>query len=419
MWSVTPPAALIARQVRPLVLEALAENRATALLGARQVGKSTLAQSLAENEFPARYISLDDEASLDAARADPRGFIAGISERVVIDEIQRAPRLLLAIKERLDRDQTRGQFLLTGSANIQALPTVADALPGRVEYVKLWPLSQGELRGAPEQFIDTLFRGSLPQVSNAPVGRLPVVSLLSAGGYPELVGRGARGRSRFFSSYVESMIGRDIGDIANLRNVENVERLLYLFAARSGGLANFQSMASELGLDAHTVRSHTKILEDLFLIRRLKPWFANLGSRHVKTPKLYVVDSGLLAFLIRANERRIAEDEAIFGMMLESFVAMELLRQSDWAQELVTLFHYRDKEQREVDVVMESDGGEVVGVEVKATATPSRKDFAGLRYLRDRLGTRFKAGVVLYTGSDTLPFGDRIAAVPLSGLWAS
>jgi hypothetical protein len=178
-------------------------------------------------------------------------------------------------------------------------------------------------------------------------------------------------------------------------------------------------MASELGLDAHTVRSHTKILEDLFLIRRLKPWFANLGSRHVKTPKLYVVDSGLLAFLIRANERRIAEDEAIFGMMLESFVAMELLRQSDWAQELVTLFHYRDKEQREVDVVMESDGGEVVGVEVKATATPSRKDFAGLRYLRDRLGTRFKAGVVLYTGSDTLPFGDRIAAVPLSGLWAS
>jgi predicted AAA+ superfamily ATPase len=378
-----------------------------------------LAQDLAENEFPARYISLDDEASLDAALMDPRGFIAGISGRAVIDEIQRAPRLLLAIKERLDRDQTRGQFLLTGSANLLTLPTVADALPGRVEYVNLWPLSQGELRGVPEKFIDTLFQGSFPEVSDAPVGRLAAASLLSTGGYPELVGRSARGRSRFFSSYVASVIGRDIGDIASLRNVENVERLLHLLAARSGALANFHGMASELGLDAHTVRSHTKILEDLFLVRRLKPWLPNLGARHVKTPKLYVVDCGLLAFLIRANERRIAQDGAVVGMMLESFVAMELLRQCDWAQETVSLFHYRDKEQREVDVVMESDGGEVVGVEVKATATPSRQDFAGLRYLRDKLGTRFKAGVVLYTGSHTLPFGDRIAAVPLSGLWAS
>jgi predicted AAA+ superfamily ATPase len=400
------------------VLESLAESRATALLGARQVGKSTLAQDLSRNEYPARYISLDDEASLDTARMDPRGFIAGISGPAVIDEIQRAPRLLLAIKERLDRDRTPGQFLLTGSANLRTLPTVADALPGRVEYVNLWPLSQGELRGVPEQFIDTLFEGAFPQVSEAPVGRLAVASLLSAGGYPEIVGRSARGRSRFFSSYVDSMIGRDIGDIANPRNVENVERLLHLLAARSGGLANFHGMASELGLDASTVRSHTRILEELFLIRRLKPWLVNLGSRHIKTPKLYVVDSGLLAFLIRANERRIAEDGAVFGMMLESFVAMEILRQCDWAHELVTVFHYRDKEQREVDVVLESDGGEVVGIEVKATATPSRQDFAGLRYLRDRLGTRFKAGVVLYTGSDTLPFGPRLAAVPLSGLWA-
>jgi len=401
------------------VLETLSESRAAALLGARQVGKSTLAQDLSRNEYPSRYISLDDEAILNAALTDPRGFIADISGPAVIDEIQRAPRLLLAIKERLDDNQTRGQFLLTGSANLRTLPTVADALPGRVEYVNLWPMSQGELRGVSEGFIDTLFRGFFPQVRGALVGRLAVASLLSTGGYPELVGRSARGRSRFFSSYVGSLIGRGIGDIANLRNVENVERLLHLIAARSGALANFSGMASELGLDSHTVRSHTKILEDLFLIRRLKPWLSNLGSRHVKTPKLYVVDCGLLAFLIRANERRIVEDGAIFGMMMESFVAMELLRQCDWAEELVSLFHYRDKEQREVDVVMESDGGEVVGVEVKATATPSRHDFAGLRYLRDKLGTRFKAGVVLYTGSDTLPFGERLAAVPLSGLWAS
>jgi uncharacterized protein len=377
-----------------------------------------LARDLSRNEYPARYISLDDEAILNIALTDPRGLIADISGRAVIDEIQRAPRLLLAIKERLDRDQARGQFLLTGSANLLTLPTVADALPGRVEYVNLWPLSQGELRGVPERFIDTLFQGLFPKVAEAPAGRLAVASLLTKGGYPELVGRSARGRSRFFSSYIASIIGRDIGDIASLRNVENVQRLLYLIAARSGGLASFGGMAGELGVDAHTVRAHTKILEDLFLVRTLKPWLPSLGSRHVKTPKLYVVDCGLLAFLLKANERRIAEDGAVLGRMLESFVAMELLRQCDWADELVTLFHYRDKDQRKVDVVMESDGGEVVGVEVKASATPSRQDFAGLRYLRDKLGTRFKAGVVLYTGSDTLPFGDRLAAVPLCGLWS-
>jgi predicted AAA+ superfamily ATPase len=243
--------------------------------------------------------------------------------------------------------------------------------------------------------------------------------MLTTGGYPEVVGRSTRGRSRFFASYIASMIGRDIDDVANLRNVENVEHLLYLIAARSGALANFHGMASELGVDANTVSSHAKILEDLFLVRRLKPWRSNLGSRHIKTPKLYVVDCGLLAFLIGANERRIAGDGAVAGTMMESFVAMELLRQSEWAEEPVLLFHYRDKEQREIDVVMERHSGEVVGVEVKATATPSRQDFAGLRYLRDKLGTRFKAGVVLYTGSDTLPYGDRIAAVPLSGLWVS
>jgi predicted AAA+ superfamily ATPase len=413
-----PSDGLISRQIRPLVLEALAESRAVALLGARQVGKSTLAQDLAAKEYPARYISLDDEALADAARTDPLGFIAGIEGSAVIDEIQRAPNLLLAVKQRLDRNQTRGQFLLTGSANLLTLPTVADALPGRVEYVNLWPLSQGELRGVSERFVDALFQGDFPMIVGGPVGRSAVASMLASGGYPELVGRGARGRSRFFSSYIASMIGRDIEDIANLRNVESVERLLYLIAARSGALASFHGMGGDLGLNAGTVTSHTKILEDLFMVRRLKPWLTNLGSRHIKTPKLHVVDSGLLAFLVGANERRIAEDGRVAGMMLESFVAMELLRQCDWAQEPVSIFHYRDQERREVDVVMERHGGEVVGVEVKATATPSRRDFGGLRYLRDRLGARFRGGVVLHTGSDTLPFGDRLAAVPLSGLWS-
>lgn len=412
------PPELIPRHVRPLIVEALAESRAAALLGARQVGKSTLVSAMAESEYPARLINLDNQATANAARSDPTGFVEGIGERAVIDEIQRAPELLLAIKQRLDGNQARGQFLLTGSANILTLPIVADALPGRVEYLTLWPFSQGELHGTTETFIDELLCGRFPNISGAPVGRAALARMLASGGFPEAQDRTPRGRARFFSSYLASIIGRDVQDVANVRNLENIERLLRVIAARSGSLASFQGMGRELGIDKNTVAAHTKILEDLFLVRQLRPWHVNLGSRQIKSSKLYVVDGGLLAHLVGANEQRIAADGGIAGMMLESFVAMELLRQRDWAHEPVALFHYRDNKQREVDIMLERNDGRIAGVEVKAAATVSTADFAGLKHLRDKLATRFSAGVVLYTGADALPFGDRLAAVPISGLWS-
>lgn len=408
---------LFTRNVRGDVVDALADSRAVAILGARQVGKSTLVAQIAADEHPARLISLDDEATAEAARSDPAGFIADIDGPVAIDEIQRAPGLLLAIKRRLDSNQARGQFLLTGSANILSLPAIADALPGRIEYLTLSPLSQGEMRSIQETFIDDLFAGQPPRFTGATVGRRPVAPTLVTGGYPEAQGRTPRSRSRFFSSYIASIIGRDLDDVANVRNVENIERLLSVIAARSGGLTSFHGIGNDLDLDANTVRAHTKILEDLFLVRQLKPWHVNLGNRQIKSSKTYVVDSGLLAHLTGADEQRIAEDGSIAGTMLESFVAMELQRQADWADHPVQLFHYRDKQQREVDVVLERNNGDLVGVEVKASATPTARDFAGLRFLRDKLGSRFKAGVVLHLGADTLPFGDRLAAVPVSGLW--
>ena len=274
------------------------------------------------------------------------------------------------------------------------------------------------MRGTRETFIDALFHARFPPVTGARVGRAAVASTLVTGGYPELQSRSPRGRSSFFSSYIATITGRDLQDVANVRNVENIERLLYVIAARSGGLASFHGMATDLGIDTNTARAHTKILEDLFLVAKLQPWHVNLSSRQIKSPKLCILDSGLLAFLIGANERRIAEDGPVAGSMLESFVTMELRRQADSAQGLVSLYHYRDKQQREVDVILERHSGEIVGIEVKATATPNSADFAGLRYLRDKLGERFKAGAILYTGADTLPFGDRLAAVPLQGLWA-
>lgn len=409
---------IVPRQIRPLVLDLLTESRAVAILGARQVGKSTLLLDLAESDYPAQVITLDERATRAAAAADPTEFVARLKTPVAIDEAQRVPDLLLAIKERLDRDNTRGQFLLTGSANILALPTVKDALPGRVDYMNLWPLSAAELAaGTNENFVDRLMRGAPPELDDAPLGRGAYAERIARGGYPEAQGRGLRGLRSFFSSYLPSIVERDVADVANLRAPEALDRLLHVIAARTGGLASFQGMGVDLGLDKNTVHSYTRALENLFLVRALKPWHVNLGARQIKSPKLYIVDSGLLCYLLRANARRIETDDAVAGAAFESFAAMELLRLADVSEAEASLFHYRDKKGREVDIVLESGAGEIAGVEVKSAASVGRDDFAGLRRLRNKLDARFKAGVVLYTGERTLPFGDRIWAVPLAGLW--
>lgn len=409
--------ALISRHVRATLLESLSESRAVALLGARQVGKSTLVQEIARSAHPARYLTLDDPDTLAAARDDPLQLLAAIEGPVIIDEIQRAPDLLLPIKARLDQDNTPGQFLLTGSANLLTLPTIADTLPGRVEYARLWPLSQCELQNTSATFVDALFEGRFPAIVDAPVGRAALSAMLVKGGYPEAQRRSARGRSRFFASYVDSLLERDVRDVATLREPENFERVLRLIAGRSGAILSVNGMASELGLARPTVGKQIEILESLFIVRRLSAWHSNLGNRIVKSAKAYVVDSGLLAHLMGVDEQRISDDGGIAGALLESFVAMELARMSELSDRPPILHHFRDRSQREVDVVLERRDGDICAVEVKAGATPRADDFKGLRYLRDKLGSRFKAGAVVYAGHQTLPFGDRLAAVPVSGLW--
>jgi predicted AAA+ superfamily ATPase len=409
---------LIERNVRGAVVEALKEARAVCLLGARQSGKSTLARAIAAHEHPAEYLTLDNDATRRSALEDPTGFIARVAGPAVIDEVQRAPDLMLAIKERLDTNNERGQFLLAGSANILTLPSIADALPGRVDYVRMWPFSQGELNGRRESFIDCLLAGEAPQIDDAEVGRDAYAAKIVAGGFPDAQHRGARGRARFFTSYVSTLLGRDLPDIAKVRDPAGVERLLRILAARSAGLVSSRGIAGELGVDHKTVAAQTRILEELFLVSRLQPWHVNLGSRQVKTPKIHMMDTGLLTHLLNVDAEVIVASPTVAGPVAETFAAMELARQCDWAESSVSLFHYRDKQQREVDVVLELGSGEVAGIEVKTAATATARDFAGLRYLRDKLGERFKTGVVLYTGKRTLSFGDRLAAVPLCALWS-
>lgn len=409
---------MIERHLKPLVLEALGDTRVVVVLGARQVGKSTLVQEIAAGDRPSTILSLDDRATLDAALDDPTGFVAGLEPPVVIDEVQRAPDLMLAIKVRVDRDQTPGQFLLTGSANLLTAPRIADALPGRAEYLRLTPFSQGEMRGAQEAFVPSLFEGRWPQVTSVEVGRGAYAERLAVGGYPAALGRSTGRRQRFFASYVDSIIDRDLRTVADVQDSANVRRLLSALAATSASLTNVEALARDLGVAPNTVRAHSDLLETLFLVARAPAWSANLLNRVVKAPKAYVADSGLLCHLLGIDEARIAADGTLAGVVFETFVATEIARQIAWQDDAPRQYHYRDRDGREVDIVLERRGGAVVGLEVKSSASVSPRDFRGLRHLRDKLGDRFKGGVVLYTGPSTVPFGDRLAAVPLAGLWA-
>jgi len=293
-----------------VVADAMESARAVALLGPRQAGKSTLAQVLAGGRVPADYLTLDDDPVRSAARADPQGFVAALGRRTVIDEVQRAPDLLLAVKSRLDRDRSPGQFLLTGSANLRRVPGVADALPGRLDYLTLWPLTQGEIAGRYEDVLQRAFDGDIPSIVDAPVGRHEYAEMLVAGGFPEARMRSPAARMRFFTSYVGSIVDRDVADVARVQDPTAVGTLLRLVAARSGALARYETLARDAALDGKTVKSHLDVLERLFLVRIRRPWHVNLGKRQVKAPKLYVADPGMLAGMLGAGADRVRDDDA-------------------------------------------------------------------------------------------------------------
>lgn len=412
--------ALIARGIEAELRDILSVSRAGAIIGPRQAGKSTLAKQLREAGVVPNYFSLDNEALRTAARADPDGFALSLARPAVIDEIQRVPDLMLSIKQILDLDRTPGQFLLTGSADLVTARVIADALPGRVEYVHLWPLAQAEIAGQKTSIVDTLLAGERPRVSGAPKGRAASAEIVLAGGYPDARSRNPSQRARYLRSYVQSALGRDLPEIGSARiDPAKLERLLALLAARTGAMVNYSALGRELELDEKTVKAHTELLRQLFLLYRLPPFSTNLGARQVKSAKLLLSDTGMAATLIGVDAARYSAPDqgTVAGMLFETFVVMEIVKQATWSRTSVQPFFYRDVDKREVDLVLESASGEVVGIEAKSATTVRASDTRGLRLLRDRLGERFKLGVVIYSGTHTLPAGERIWAMPVSGLW--
>jgi predicted AAA+ superfamily ATPase len=405
------------RSAQPLVLEALADTRVVFVAGARQVGKSTLAKTIIRSGHPAQEFSLDNRATREAALADPDGFLADLEGPVFIDEIQRAPDLLLAIKDAVDRDRTPGRFLLTGSANVRTARKVKDALTGRMETISLWPLSQSEIHGTSSNIVDALFAGEPPRITGATVGRQAFVARVAAGGFPEARTRDGRRRARWFASYIDTTLDRDLREITDARKLTEMPRLLRLLAAQAANVLSYRALAAKLELTHDTVSEYIGLLQTIFLVRLLPAWRPGITAREIHAPKAYLVDSGLLAYLLGANEQRVARDDQMTGKALENFAVTEILKHAEWATIDTTAYHYRQREE-EIDLVLESHSGAIAAIEVKAAASVGRSDIRALQKLRDRMGERFKAGVVLCSCEQTLPFGDRIWAIPVSGLWS-
>ena len=407
------------RHATDALLDALHDTPVVYLQGARQTGKSTLVRAISERQHPARYLTLDTAAVLSAASNDPEGFIAGFDRPVVIDEVQRAPSLALAIKAAVDANRRPGQFLLTGSASVMSLPALSDSLAGRMELHTLWPFSQGELANVRETFVDRILAERLVTPATMPDTEKSLIDRVCTGGYPEIQTRRSHTRRQaWFDSYVDAILQRDVRDLANIERLSEIPRLLALLASRAGELLNFADLARTLGIPQTTLKRYMALMEMTFLVRVLPAWFSNLGKRLAKAPKLLLADTGLLTHLVEADGNRLRRDRTLLGHVLENFVAMELIKQLGWSKRRCRLFHFRTESGAEVDLVLEDPAGRLVGVEVKSAVSTRQQDFRGLEELARLSGDRFVRGIVLCTGTTVVPFGRNLYQLPVSQLWA-
>lgn len=408
------------RRIATLVAEALKDTPVVLLQGARQVGKSTLAKGLLESHPGGRYLSFDDPAVRRSAEVDPVGFVSQSRGLTVLDEIQLAPQLFQAIKADVDRDRRPGRFLLTGSANVMVLPKLSESLAGRMELVTLEGLCQNEILGHGGNLVDCLLSDAPLALRHRTLDREALISAILAGGFPEARGRTAgRRRSQWFESYLQTLLQRDVRDLSQIEGLIQLPRILELLSARSVGLLNLSELSRTLGLPLNTLKRYLGLLEALFLLATLPAWSSHLGKRLVKSPKLLLRDTGLMAHLMGADLDRVRQDPGLLGGLLETFVAGEVRKQLGWSRTRARLFHYRTLPGQEVDLLLERADGRVVGLEVKASASIQAKDFRGLQGLSEALGDRFHRGIVLYTGAEGLPFGPNQWAMPVSALWES
>ena len=430
---------------RPLA-EALEDSPVVLIHGPRQCGKTTLAQivcapdaltwrgeilqrrgqpltAVTSKSRGYEYLSFDDEVVRGGAEADPMGFVADLPERVILDEVQRAPALFSALKMEVDRRRLPGRFVLAGSTNVLLVPNLSDSLAGRMQVVRLHPLAQCELAathplmaGRSDGFLDALFGGGFRMRRTERLGG-QLAERIVAGGYPAALARPtARRRTNWYRDYVDALVQRDVRDLSRIRALNLLPRILALAARQSARLLNISELASPFQVSRPTIEEYVALLERIFLLERLPPWHSNRLSRLVKTPKLHMSDTGLACALLGVDATSLANDRELLGQLVETFAYQELRRQASWHETPCGFFHYRDKDKVEVDIVIER-GTSIAGVEIKAGATVRESDFRGLRKLSKAVGDRFAGGAVLYDGETCVSFGERLYAVPLRLLW--
>lgn len=412
-----PTASYHPRSLVSSIKVAMKDTPVICLLGPRQCGKSTLVRT----SFPKHtYLNLDQEEILLPALRDPAGFVKNLPERVILDEVQRAPRLLRAIKVSVDNDRHPGRFILTGSANLLLLPQLSDSLAGRMEVLQLHPFTEAEKERQPGKFLKNfLARKIKPQIQEIPDKELSpsLQERLVAGGYPEPLKRSRVRARQWYQNYLKSIIERDIHDVAKVRDAHQLLKLLKFVSFSTGELINTTSLSNALRLDRKTVEHYLSILEKVFLIHFLHPWHPNDGKRLIKNPKLHFLDTGLAAALagLKATDWILKRER--FGHLLESCVVQQLIAQAGWTDADLQFWHYRDHDKVEVDLVI-TRGEETWGIEVKAAASIDDRDGQGLRRLANRCGKNFRSGIVFYNGNSTFQLADkRFMAVPLKKLW--
>jgi predicted AAA+ superfamily ATPase len=412
----------LTRNIETLVLSTVSDTPVTIIQGARQVGKSTLASMLAAR-LDSRHVTLDNPTIFQAAHEDPVSFTEQHRDgTLIIDEAQLFPQLLRSIKLAVDANRRPGRFIITGSADLLHVAGANESLAGRAETIRLYPFSQGEMRGRREDFVKVVLGGNLPAMFSQveSIGRQEYAAMIAKGGYPEAVMRDGRRRRSFFKNYLASVIDHDAVGLSGLAHLDKLSLLFSLLSAQSSSELVKANLAKLVGIPETSIHAYIRLLSDLCLIHEMPAWGRNISSRAVGRSKLSLNDTGLICFLNGESAESLQDvtHGETFGSLLESLVVSELLKQQAWSEVDYSLYHFRDKDQREVDIVIELFDGRLIGVEVKATQTVLRRHFNGLRFLRDRVGERFVAGIVFHTGKECLSFGDRLDSLPLCALWA-
>lgn len=396
--------------------ETLADTPVVLIHGPRQCGKTTLARMVGE-PLGYAYFNFDDPVLSSAAESDPNGFIDDMPEKAILDEVQRVPGIFPALKAAVDKNRIPGRFLLTGSANVLLVPKLSESLAGRMGILRLHPLAQCELRREKLQFLEKLFAGSFKTHKTDRLGKI-LYSIVATGGYPPALRRADfRRRAAWYRDYMETLAQRDVRDLARIRSLNILPRLLELIASQTARLLNVSELSSPFQLSRPTIREYLTLLEGVFLVEELQPWHSNRASRLIKTPKIHMGDTGLACMLLGLDSAGFEKNRSALGPILETFVYQELRRHACWHEDNIQFYHFRDKDNFEVDIVLERNAYELAGIEVKASATVNAADFRGLRKFRDTAQKRFTCGVVLYDGETVVGFGDGMHALPIRMLW--